>query len=945
MRVLNIPSINSALTRIILRPIIGFLLINQATYICQAATPQQIFKRDVIEDCNAAKQSLPRMQETERIESVAYLTKVAGFRLKDESLRDQIAILGIGSSGKNVVSGGNVGGSSIIARDEIVRSLDPSREETVRGCALELLTSLFPYSIEAIPDLLALLARDVEVTNDSLFPVKLRVTLQTLATGISDYPSSRISDSSWDRLLDHASKAESPVVRRYALSILKELQEAALPRLKQKISSSLLSTDLEVLVRLLVNIAQDPNPSRDIFQELLINEKTEVRLLALDTISSFSAANWDLTWIQMIIARLGDFSPGVRSSAVNALSKVIADLANFENRLENPIKIDPIQMELLLNAFINADGADREKLTSSVKLLSKTFDDNYRERLLSRLIEHIISSTELSLDPSELSVLMELGGNSTRLSNLLEKVLLSSKSQSRVLILKSMTSFPKLAATLKRPIGKLIQQAKSSSATADQIAAISDIIQSLPGDIRAAKEWISPETANELLKLSPRVISDTLLTEKILILAQITGEKSTTDVVLKNLKIDRDQNRILAITLAQHLAIYNRDILGALSLNLSKVDQISMTMQFAIARYLGDPQIRPKVKKDNVRLKGFVRLPSIENSLPISFSLLNLEPSFVKSSDVLLTGIKALPCNQRSRLVEIITPNVDDVDLAIIECISDPSLMVQEDITGWILKYSPLDQQRRSRLISSLVSVKPHPKTLIHILEKLGPLGISNKEAIPLWLSLLNNEDRLAQLEALDRLYTHQEMISELGDELKKLEARFSEVPSIIREIRLLLALQSTDYKTADNFLLEQFKEQDITWALDRLAKIPKTVAVNVLENAFPELSIPNEIPTLQKIGDLSLMELKPRVEARLDSSRGALRYVATVSLLKIAPSHPKAISLLERELFGEFSEQLVTERFPQDLLAVLKELVESTRSRVVRHNGERMIRHRAVDG
>lgn len=934
MRLLVTPPIGNKAMILACCPLI-ILLLTQLSF---AASPLQIFKRDVIEDCMAAKLSLPKMQEQERVDSVNYLTKVAGFRLKDESLRDQLSILGIAAAGKNVVGSSNVGSSSIIARDEMVRSLDPSKEEMARGCALEILSSLLPYSIESIPDLVALLDRDSEVSNDSLFPVKLRLTLQALSTGLNDFPSAKLSDIFWEKLINHATEAESLVVRSYALSILKELRDLSLPRVKQRILGNLFVSNLNTLVKLLISINEDPNPSRDLFHELLLNEKTEIRILALDSIASYPRANWHAAWIDMVISRLSDFSPGVRSSAVSALSKIFTDLSSTNSNLKGAIKLDAEQIDLLFNAFINSDGPDKYKLAFATNSLSQNFGENHREKAVSKLIEHILSSTEISLEKSELAVILELGGNRPNVSSLLEKALLNSNSQTRRLILGALTRYPKLVATLKKPIAKLIQQAKSNSATADQLAAIADIINALPADSIEAKELLSPETATELLKLSPRVLSDGQILDKIIILARIAGERAAIEVVLKNLRMDQDRNRILAITLAKALGIVNREILNALIVNLSKTEQISNSIQITLARYFRDLQVQQKLKSEIARIKSLLKLPSVEKSLAIKLSLSGTDFFTLKSIDTFSPEFKALPCSQRAKLSEFITPISNELDLAIIECISDPSLIVQEEIFSWILAHSPLDLDKRGRLISSLVSVKPHPKTLINLLDNLKTLGISNQEATPLWLSLLNNDDRLAQIEALDRLYTHPEVVAELGDSFRGLESSFSDVPTLSREVKLLIALQNPQDTHVKDFLVDKFKEQDITWALDRLTKIPRVIAANILEKAFPELSIPNEIPILKTIGALKLVELKPRVEARLDSSFGDLRYAAVVSLIKIDPNNPRIRALLERELFGEFRDQLIAETFPSELKSTLEDLSANSPSLVVKQNATLMI-------
>lgn len=946
MKSLGTPPLNLRAKNLVFSPIFISLFISLFIYLftslftqlCFAATPQQIFKRDVIEDCTAAKQSLPRMQEQERIDSVNYLTKVAGFRLKDESLKDQLSILGIAATGKSVVGSGGVGGSSIIARDEIVRSLDPSREEMARGCALEILVSLAPYSIESIPDLIALLDRDSEVANDSSFPVKLRLTLQALITGFKDFPSATISDSFWSKVITHAIEAKSPVVKSYALSILREISELSLPRLKQRILSNLFVSDLNNLVKLLIALDKDPNPSKDLFQELLLNEKTEIRILALDSIASYPQATWDKAWIQMVISRLSDFSPGVRSNAANALSKIVTDLSSANGTSKDSIKLDADQIDILFNAFINSNTNDKERLNLAVKYLSQNWSDNFRDKAVARLIDHILLSTEISIEKSDLTTLLALGINSPRVPALLEKALLNSNSQTRRLVLGSLSKHPKLVAPLKKPIAKLIQQAKSNSATADQLAAIADIIEALPADSVAAKELISPETANELLKLSPRVLSDGQILDKILMIGMIAGERAAKEVSLKNLRIDHDQNRVLAITLAKSQGIFNREILNALITNLSKIPQISNNMQITLARYFKDPQVSQKLKPEIVRIRSLLKLPSVERSLAIKLSLSGIEASPIKSSETFYSEFKALPCNQRAKLSEFITPAGNEVELAIIECISDPSLIVQEEIVTWILSHSPLDVDKRTRLVSSIVSVKPHPKTLINVLENLNTLGISNKEAIPLWLSLLNNDDRLAQIEALDRLYTHTEVVAELGDSFRGLESSFSDVPTLSREVKLLIALQNPEDPLVKDFLVDKFKEQDITWALDRLTKIPRVIAANILERAFPELSIPDEIPILKTIGLLKLVELKPRIEARLDSSFGDLRYAAVVSLIMIDPKNPRIRVLLERELFGEFRDQLIAESFPSELKSTLEDLSANSPSLVVKQNAKLLI-------
>ena len=86
-------------------------------------------------------------------------------------------------------------------------------------------------------------------------------------------------------------------------------------------------------------------------------------------------------------------------------------------------------------------------------------------------------------------------------------------------------------------------------------------------------------------------------------------------------------------------------------------------------------------------------------------------------------------------------------------------------------------------------------------------------------------------------------------------------------------------------------------------------------------------------------IQLKPTLVAAANGGEPLLRFQATLALLRIDPHAAEVMPALRRELVGRFGAQLLSEKLPQAVTEILKQILDSPTSFVETQAAKRLLK------
>jgi hypothetical protein len=319
-----------------------------------------IFKRKVIDKCDEAKLDLARLDRDKQIGTVEDLKLVlkldlSAFDATNPDLKSQI----------NKIPAMN-GSMESMKGEDYWRTFQPDREIKAKFCALEILKSLSPHSISALPEM-------IELTQNYTLPHNfqnlLYEVIQNIVLDAVNDPNFTVPEEIIDRLILMLDKPYN----YYAQNALMEMHAASLPKLYQKmmepdgkfrqlITDTLLRLDQsgEIIGSGALVLLES---SDDGLRKRAINI-----LLELENFYSFS--------LPAIIDLLVDISSDVQESAFNALDHIFSRLKEVPK-----ISLGEESINILFKKFLTSDGRKRHTLTVGLNKLL-IFNESFEKRII-----------------------------------------------------------------------------------------------------------------------------------------------------------------------------------------------------------------------------------------------------------------------------------------------------------------------------------------------------------------------------------------------------------------------------------------------------------------------------------------------------------------------------------------------------------------------------------
>ena len=318
------------------------------------------FKRKVIENCTEAKADINRLEKAQQIESIEDLKLVLKLNLMTPN-NDSLNL------GKNLNKLPSINNPlDNVKGGEFWQTFQPDREIKAKICALEILASLSPYSIEALPEM-------IELSDNHTLPHDLQNLLHQSIKNIIIDSANDIHFTVPDKIVDQLIEMLDKPYAFYAQNALIELQKISLPKLFEK----------------MVN----PDPKlRDLLTSLLLRIDHTGDIIGTDLIKFLDSADDGLKKraisllselegfyafsLPPLIKKLFDISPEIQESAFDALNKIFLSLKNIP-----AITLDPESIDNLLKKFLASHGKKREILSLGLNKLL-TFNDTYEKKII-----------------------------------------------------------------------------------------------------------------------------------------------------------------------------------------------------------------------------------------------------------------------------------------------------------------------------------------------------------------------------------------------------------------------------------------------------------------------------------------------------------------------------------------------------------------------------------
>ena len=335
-------------------------------------------KRKIIEDCNEAKEEINRLQLDEQIKIIENLKLILEMRI------NHFGVIGTDLPGAPGSISGPIAPFEEIKGEDLWRALQHDRDIEAKLCALEILLSLSPHSIDTLPQM-------IRLTQEHTLPYKvLSLLYQTIqavtldAVNSDDFIISNDLVSQLVGMLDSQTKF-------YVQNALIEMGEKSLEIIYYEIKKPDLRRR-ELLFDTLLRIDSTGSFAGPAALKLLESADDDLRqrmLILLEVYEDFYAFS-----LPTIIELLDDISVDIQKSALHSLSVIFSRLA-----LSPRIALKDESLDLLFKKLIVGSPYERRLIAPGLHRLLD-LSGKYQ-----KLIQHAFETADTDLHINLLEII------------------------------------------------------------------------------------------------------------------------------------------------------------------------------------------------------------------------------------------------------------------------------------------------------------------------------------------------------------------------------------------------------------------------------------------------------------------------------------------------------------------------------------------------------------
>lgn len=841
-------------------------------------------KKAVFTDCKVALEQSAKLNEDERRDLVQYLTEV--LRLSTSKPRIPSGILARPGVTGELPFEDHRG-------EDLWRSFDPAREVEAKRCAVEMLGTLTPASVDSLPDLAAL-------TIDRATPLDLSSLIEQkaidIANGFETSFQGAISVEALNKLFIMSMDQEGGV----AQNLLVSLHRVSLPYLLRELRLPD-ANRRDHIVKTLLLLERGGSQVGQGFVDLLTTADDGLRKRALGAILSlpsfYSEALIPLT------RRLSDVSPSVSSEAARVLSQIAKSGAAIF-----PIKDAASTSEELFKAFRRVSDIDREELVPALALIGWYGLSNLEERML-----HFTSENEdEGIRMRAFKVLGRIPILSDRGFEAMIRGLSDEAPGVQGSALEALSGKDERAGEIVTAIEKVLAKRTPSLARPMLLLYMADVVESFGTE--AKYESLLPYLI-EALSIDYRdpTSSNGSITSNSVNRAIIRLGKKSVPSLIKTFKND---SQVVRSRVAFLLGEVGKGDLMAINALVEKLGDPSPSVSEASYRALISigPEVIARAKKAKLSPRTARLITELGEA----------NPSYLP---VLLRSATQGLCTERPLYTRVVVKGFgsqsDALVNALLECISqipggDARLVESLEALG------PVSRESAAKIGEVLRDRSRVDDTLaLLILEKGRAIGLDDETIIERASWLLENAETPIKLRILA-------VFTSLGPSAKStipilVKIRDDSSIDYLLRYRAGVAAVSIDpaLMVESRLVVEELGSDRSEWAEKALLAIPVENAKPVLEASLSDEGA--RLSALEVIGRLGerAIALVPSVrKVLLETKDPKVRYAASVTLLRVVPEEGE--NILRRELVGRYARELIEEKFSPKLKSSITRIVET---------------------
>ena len=317
------------------------------------------FKRKVIDKCDEAKADISRLDVEKQLASIEDLKLVLKLDITSPDLNSP-------EIGKQVNKIPAMYAPEGIKAEDYWQTVQPDREIKAKYCALEILKSLSPYSIEALPEM-------IELTQFHTLPHYFQNLLYKL---IQDIVLDAVNDSRFsipDEVLDKLISMLDKPYAYYAQSALIEMHKVSVQKLLQRMDDPDVKIR-ELITKTLLRLDSSGDLTGTGVLKLLQSSDDGLRKRAIGILAELES--FYPFSLPVLIDKLFDISPDIQNATFDALERIFARLKPLPK-----ITLSEAAADTLFKKFTISHGHERQVLLSGLSKLLIVSED-YRKKIV-----------------------------------------------------------------------------------------------------------------------------------------------------------------------------------------------------------------------------------------------------------------------------------------------------------------------------------------------------------------------------------------------------------------------------------------------------------------------------------------------------------------------------------------------------------------------------------